>query len=115
MSREGFGQVQMIIQEAMIVVGGLGSVVGSVLGASLLVYIMEFLREFKSTQEIVFGVLLVAFMVFQPHGLVVFMKRWLPGWEEPMHVPNEIAAKAPGPGAVLDGAVSGQKAAPEQT
>jgi hypothetical protein len=25
-------------------------------------------------------------MVFQPHGLVVFMKRWLPGWQEPMHL-----------------------------
>jgi branched-chain amino acid transport system permease protein len=86
MSPEGFDLFQMIIQKAMIVVGGLGSVVGSVLGAALLVYIMEFLREFKSTQEIVFGFLLVAFMVFQPNGLVVFMKRWLPGWEEPMHL-----------------------------
>lgn len=115
MSPEGFDLFQMIIQKAMIVVGGLGSVVGSVLGASLLVYIMEFLREFKSTQEIVFGVLLVAFMVFQPHGLVVFMKRWLPGWEEPMHVPDQIAAKVPEPGAVLDGTVPGQKASAEQT
>jgi len=115
MSPEGFDLFQMIIQKAMIVVGGLGSVVGSVLGASLLVYIMEFLREFKSTQEIVFGVLLVAFMVFQPHGLVVFMKRWLPGWEEPMHVPDRIAAKLGEPGAVLGGTVSGQKASAEQT
>lgn len=115
MSPEGFDLFQMIIQKAMIVVGGLGSVVGSVLGASLLVYIMEFLREFKSTQEIVFGVLLVAFMVFQPHGLVVFMKRWLPGWEEPMHVPDRIAAKLAEPGAVLGGTVSGQKASAEQT
>jgi branched-chain amino acid transport system permease protein len=115
MSPEGFDLFQMIIQKAMIVVGGLGSVVGSVLGASLLVYIMEFLREFKSTQEIVFGVLLVAFMVFQPHGLVVFMKRWLPGWEEPMHVPERIAAKLPEPDVTLDGAVSAQKASAEQT
>ena len=115
MSPEGFDLFQMIIQKAMIVVGGLGSVVGSVLGASLLVYTMEFLREFKSTQEIVFGVLLVAFMVFQPQGLVVFMKRWLPGWEEPLHVPDQIAAKVPEPDAVLDGTVSGQKASAEQS
>jgi branched-chain amino acid transport system permease protein len=115
MSPEGFDLFQMIIQKAMIVVGGLGSVVGSVLGASLLVYIMEFLREFKSTQEIVFGVLLVAFMVFQPHGLVVFMKRWLPGWEEPMHVPDRMAAKLSEPGVTLDGTVSAQKASAEQT
>jgi hypothetical protein len=24
--------------------------------------------------------------VFQPNGLVVFMKRWLPDWEEPLHL-----------------------------
>ena len=115
MSPEGFDLFQMIIQKAMIVVGGLGSVVGSVLGAALLVYIMELLREFKSTQEIVFGALLVGFMVFQPHGLVVFMKRWLPGWEEPMHVADRAAAKTPESGAMLDDAVPGQKAAAEQT
>ncbi len=40
-SPEGFDLFQMIIHKAMIVVGGLGSVVGSVLGASLLVYVME--------------------------------------------------------------------------
>ena len=93
-SPEGFDLFQMIIQKAMIVVGGLGSVVGSVIGASLLVYLMEILREFKSTQEIVFGCLLVCFMIFQPHGLVVSMKRWLPGWEEPLHLVGRVAADA---------------------
>src|SRR5262245_46383 len=114
-SPEGFDLFQMIIQKAMIVVGGLGSVVGSVFGAALLVYIMEFLREFKSTQEIVFGMLLVGFMVFQPHGLVVFMKRWLPGWQEPLHVPEQAGAKGPEPGAVLAGSPSDQDAAAERT
>jgi branched-chain amino acid transport system permease protein len=113
MSPEGFDLFQMIIQKAMIVVGGLGSVVGSVLGAALLVYIMEFLREFKSTQEIVFGVLLVGFMVFQPNGLVVFMKRWLPGWEEPMHLAERPQAMSK-PDAV-EGATAGDKAVVERT
>lgn len=96
-SPEGFDLFQMIIQKAMIVVGGLGSVVGSVLGAALLVYVMEFLREFKSTQEIVFGVLLVGFMVFQPNGLVAFMKRWVPGWHEPLHLPSQEESKVSAP------------------
>jgi branched-chain amino acid transport system permease protein len=113
MSPEGFDLFQMIIQKAMIVVGGLGSVVGSVLGAALLVYIMEFMREFKSTQEIVFGVLLVGFMVFQPNGLVVFMKRWLPGWEEPMHLaePPQAMSKAD----VAEDTTAGDKAVVERT
>jgi branched-chain amino acid transport system permease protein len=115
MSPEGFDLFQMIIQKAMIVVGGLGSVVGSVLGAALLVYIMEFLREFKSTQEIVFGVLLVGFMVFQPNGLVVFMKRWLPDWEEPLHLAERADPKVSQPSAVLEGATPRRDAAAERS
>lgn len=82
---EGFDLFQMILHKAMVVVGGLGSIVGSVLGAALLVYLLEVLREFKATQEIVFGALLLGFVLFQPRGIVSFLKRWLPGWEEPLH------------------------------
>jgi branched-chain amino acid transport system permease protein len=113
-SPEGFDLFQMIIHQAMIVVGGLGSVVGSVLGASLLVYVMELLREFKSTQEIVFGALQVGFMVFQPHGLVVFLKRWLPGWEEPLHLAGEAQPKAFARGAAIKGATTGEPRGEEQ-
>ena len=52
---EGYDLFQVVLQKAMIVVGGIGSVVGSVLGALFLVIANELLREFKSTQEIVFG------------------------------------------------------------
>ena len=111
-SPEAFDLFQMVIHKAMIVVGGLGSVVGSVLGASLLVYVMELLREFKSTQEIAFGAMLVGFMVFQPNGLVVFLKRWLPGWEEPLHL-AEAAPKASALGASKD-AAPGERPAAER-
>jgi branched-chain amino acid transport system permease protein len=111
-SPEAFDLFQMIIQKAMIVVGGLGSVVGAVLGASLLVYLMEVLREFKSTQEIVFGALLIAFMVFQPHGLVVFLKRWLPGWQEPLHLAGKGQPAAPNLDASVAVTTSGEASAP---
>jgi branched-chain amino acid transport system permease protein len=113
-SPEAFDLFQMIIQKAMIVVGGLGSVVGAVLGASLLVYVMEVLREFKSTQEIVFGTLLIAFMVFQPHGLVVFLKRWLPGWEEPLHLAGRAQSAPPVHAASVAGATSSEHASAER-
>jgi branched-chain amino acid transport system permease protein len=88
-SPEGFDLFQMILHKAMIVVGGMGSIVGSVIGASLLVYLLEVLRQFKATQEIVFGALLLAFVLFQPRGLVEFVKRCLPGWAEPLHYAPE--------------------------
>jgi branched-chain amino acid transport system permease protein len=91
-SPESFDLFQMVLHKAMVVVGGIGSVVGSVLGASLLVFLIEVLREFKGTQEIVFGSLLLAFMLFQPNGLVALLKRWVPGWVEPLHLPPAEAA-----------------------
>lgn len=111
-SPEGFDLFQMIIHKSMIVVGGLGSVVGSVLGASLLVFVMEVLREFKSTQEIIFGALLLGFMVFQPNGLVVFLKRWLPGWHEPLNLTGGVGHEGtmPAAPAAAAGALAGEAA-----
>ncbi len=84
-SPEGFDLFQMILHKAMVVVGGMGSIVGAVLGAALLVYLLEVLREFKATQEIVFGALLLGFVLFQPRGVVEFLKRHVPGWDEALH------------------------------
>jgi branched-chain amino acid transport system permease protein len=78
---EGFDLFQMIIQKSMIVVGGMGSVMGAVIGATVMVALLEVLREFKSTQEIVFGGILIAFVLFRPRGIVTLFSR-LPGWEE---------------------------------
>jgi branched-chain amino acid transport system permease protein len=82
-SPEGFDLFQMIIQKSMIVVGGMGSIMGSVIGAVAMVGLLEVLREFKSTQEIVFGGILIAFVLFRPRGIVALFGR-LPGWEEPL-------------------------------
>lgn len=85
---ETFDLFQMIIHKAMVIVGGIGSITGSVIGAVLLVLLFETLRAFKSTQEIAFGTVLLCFVVFCPGGLVSIVRRWLPHWQEPLHVPE---------------------------
>ena len=82
-SPEGFDLFQMIIQKSMIVVGGMGSVMGAVIGAVVMVGVLEVLREFKSTQEIVFGGILIAFVAWRPRGIIAVLQR-LPGWNEPL-------------------------------
>jgi branched-chain amino acid transport system permease protein len=84
---EGFDLFQMVIHKAMVVVGGVGSVVGSVIGATLLVWMLEVLREFKSLQEVAFGAVLLVFVLFMPEGIVSFLRRVLPGWAEQVHLP----------------------------
>jgi len=94
---EGFDLFQMVLQKSMIVVGGLGSITGSVLGAGLIIILLEALRAFKGLQEIVFGGLLVGFVLFMRGGLVSVLKRHLRGWEEPLRLPQPgSSVAAPG-------------------
>ena len=81
---EGFDLFQMVVQFSMVVVGGLGSVWGATLGAGVLVGLQEVLRAFKGGQEIAFGLLLMACIVFLPDGLISLLKRRLRGWDEPL-------------------------------
>jgi branched-chain amino acid transport system permease protein len=91
---EGYDLFQMIIQKSTIVVGGMGSIAGSVVGASLIILILELLREVKGFQEIAFGALLVGFVLFMRGGLIVVVRRHLSGWEEPLRLTPK--AEAPG-------------------
>jgi branched-chain amino acid transport system permease protein len=82
----------MIIQKSTIVVGGLGSIAGSVLGATAIILLLELLREVKGLQEIVFGALLVVFVLYMRGGIVSILRRYIPGWEEPLHPKNVTRA-----------------------
>jgi branched-chain amino acid transport system permease protein len=59
----------------MLVVGGLSSVPGSVLGAILLTVAIEVLRPLKEKYLTVFALLIILILLFEPAGLVVFIER----------------------------------------
>lgn len=54
----------------MVVIGGLGSVYGSFLGAALLTLLPEFLRAAQDYDIIIYGGLLMVMVMFMPGGLV---------------------------------------------
>ena len=54
----------------IVVVGGMGSIVGVMLGAAVLILMPEYLRAFSEYRMLVFGLVLVVVMVFRPQGLV---------------------------------------------
>jgi branched-chain amino acid transport system permease protein len=58
---------------AMVLVGGRESVAGSVLGAGLLTFLPEWLRELKKIYLIVYGSVIVLVIVFMPDGLWGFV------------------------------------------
>ncbi len=59
----------------VIIVGGMGSIPGVILGAAALVGLPELLREFAEYRLFVYGAALVAMMLLRPEGL----------WPEPVH------------------------------
>jgi branched-chain amino acid transport system permease protein len=65
----------------MVVLGGMGSVSGAVLAATILTILPEVLRSFASYRMIVFAVALVLMMILRPQGLLGPREAWeLPPW-----------------------------------
>jgi branched-chain amino acid transport system permease protein len=53
----------------MIIVGGLGSVPGSIVGAAVVTVLHDSLAAFQNYRPLIFGVMLVACMLFMPGGI----------------------------------------------
>jgi branched-chain amino acid transport system permease protein len=75
---ESFNMHQLLLQFAIVMVGGLGSITGSLLGAVLLTAAPEVLRNFPGAEEIVFSLLLIGVLLFMPHGLSGLLTRISP-------------------------------------
>jgi branched-chain amino acid transport system permease protein len=74
-SPDAFGVLQSIVYMTMIVVGGMGSIFGSIIGGGILSLLPEFLRGFKGFQEFLFGTLLILSLIFFPDGLVGLFRK----------------------------------------
>ncbi|MFC0540275.1 branched-chain amino acid ABC transporter permease [Kutzneria chonburiensis] len=55
---------------AAVILGGMGTIPGAVLGAALLTVLPEELRQFQNYRLLVFGLALVVIMRFRPQGLI---------------------------------------------
>jgi branched-chain amino acid transport system permease protein len=72
---------------AMVVLGGLGNPPGVVLGAIILTFLPEKLREFSDIRFLVFGFALILIMRFRPEGLLPSARR-----RRELHATDETAA-----------------------
>jgi branched-chain amino acid transport system permease protein len=54
----------------MIIVGGLGSVTGAVLGAVFVGVTLELTRDFQEYRLVVYALMLVLLMLFRPQGVL---------------------------------------------
>ena len=54
---------------AMIVIGGMGSILGSIIGAVILTGMQQVLAGLLDLQILIFGLSLIVFMIFMPRGI----------------------------------------------
>ena len=67
-----------------VLLGGIGSIPGVVVGAFVLVGLPEFLREFGEFRLLIYGAILVGIMILRPEGLIPNKRR-----ERELHIEEE--------------------------
>ncbi len=84
-SPDTFGISQMLMHFVIVMIGGLGSLAGSMIGAVLLTGLPELLRNFPGLEEIVFSALLIVVLFFMPKGVGGFLAAHLPWMRERLY------------------------------
>jgi len=84
-SPDTFGISQMLMHFVIVMIGGLGSLVGSMVGAVLLTGLPELLRNFPGLEEIVFSLLLIVVLFLMPKGIGGFLSARFPWMQERLY------------------------------
>ncbi len=72
---DSFPFMDSVMVLAMVVLGGMGSILGVVIAALTLKLLPEYLRAFAEYRMLAFGALMVLMMIFRPQGLVSNLRR----------------------------------------
>ena len=67
---DAFGIVESFTMMAMVIVGGMGTMIGPVIGAVVLTFLPELLRGFGELRLMIYGVALTLVVLFMPGGMV---------------------------------------------
>jgi branched-chain amino acid transport system permease protein len=94
-----FESIKLIL---MTVIGGLGSIGGTLLGAAVVTLLPEVLRDLQTYYMAAFGLAVVAVLLFEPRGLGIFgdwlLAPWLPVPEKTHQAAPALSLGAAGPG-----------------
>ena len=76
------GFLRSIELVAMVVLGGMGSIVGSLVGAAVLVVLPQALTVFHEYEQALLGLILMVFMIFLRRGIVPSLAATFAGWRK---------------------------------
>jgi branched-chain amino acid transport system permease protein len=60
---------------SIVVLGGMGSISGIIIGAFILILLPEYLRAFSDYRMLLFGIIMVIMMIYRPQGIVTGVRR----------------------------------------
>ncbi|WP_221252469.1 ABC transporter permease subunit [Desulfuromonas versatilis] len=70
-----FTFMESAIVLSIVVLGGMGSIIGVIIAALVLILMPEYLRAFADYRMLVFGAVMVLMMIFRPQGLITNVRR----------------------------------------
>ena len=76
LSPQSFTFVRSFEIVAMVVLGGMGSITGSVLAAAVLTILPEYLRALANLRMVIYSIALIALMLLRPRGLFGTTEAW---------------------------------------
>jgi branched-chain amino acid transport system permease protein len=76
------GFLRSIELVAMVVLGGMGSIIGSLVGAIVLVVLPQVLTVFHEYEQALLGLIVMVFMIFLRQGIVPSIAAILKGWRK---------------------------------
>ncbi len=74
-SPRSFTFIESAIILSIVVLGGMGSIIGVIIGALVLILLPEYLRALSEYRMLAFGAILVCMMVFRPQGIIASVRR----------------------------------------
>jgi branched-chain amino acid transport system permease protein len=90
-----FGFMQSVMILSIVVLGGMGSIPGVIIGALVLILLPEYLRSYEDYRMLLFGALMVLMMVLRPGGLIQSVRQVY--IHRPAAASNPETTDSPGP------------------
>jgi len=84
-SPEAFNLLELILHFGIVVIGGLGSLAGSMLGALVMTMAPELLRDLPGYEELLVALLMIVILLFLPGGIVTLIALYVPALRQRFH------------------------------
>lgn len=81
-SPDAFTLLELIVHFAIVMVGGLASLAGSIIGAVILTATPELIRDFPGFEELLLATMIILVLLFLPRGLVSVLARHIAAFRE---------------------------------